>query len=78
MSVGSVYYIQVSEKQSFWKTGACIGIQFFVSLGAKNILALRAKFQTGCSLRGHWFFRDFYFSETCTNAYLKVYGSMNE
>nr|VFK16280.1 MAG: hypothetical protein BECKLPF1236B_GA0070989_109213 [Candidatus Kentron sp. LPFa] len=30
----------------------------------ENILALRAKLQTGCSLRGHRFFRSFYFSET--------------
>nr|VFJ88371.1 MAG: MTH538 TIR-like domain (DUF1863) [Candidatus Kentron sp. H]VFJ93530.1 MAG: MTH538 TIR-like domain (DUF1863) [Candidatus Kentron sp. H]VFJ94861.1 MAG: MTH538 TIR-like domain (DUF1863) [Candidatus Kentron sp. H] len=29
-----------------------------------NMLALRARIQTGCSLRGHRFFRNFCFSET--------------
>nr|VFK78002.1 MAG: hypothetical protein BECKSD772D_GA0070982_10055 [Candidatus Kentron sp. SD] len=28
------------------------------------MLALRAKLQTGCSLRVHHFFQDFYFSDT--------------
>nr|VFK23239.1 MAG: hypothetical protein BECKLPF1236A_GA0070988_103744 [Candidatus Kentron sp. LPFa]VFK35247.1 MAG: hypothetical protein BECKLPF1236C_GA0070990_103504 [Candidatus Kentron sp. LPFa] len=30
----------------------------------ENILALRARIQAGCSLRGHRFLRNFYFSET--------------